>query len=167
RRRTARAALRRPRRRALRAARRPPRRRPPLPGHPPQAPARRAREPRPPASPARPPPQGPRRRLRHAGHRARHRRRGGARMSQPPDAARVLIVDDAIENLRFLAEVLERRGLEVVAAPSGEVALELLRELDVQIAVIDLVMPGMDGLTLCRELRRVREPAPPVLFVSG
>ena len=68
----------------------------------------------------------------------------------PPVAPRVLIVDDAIENLRFLTEVLERRGLEVVAAPSGEVALELLRELDVQIAVIDRVMPGMDGLTLCR-----------------
>lgn len=83
------------------------------------------------------------------------------------EAARVLIVDDAIENLRFLTEVLERRGLEVVAAPSGEVALELLRELDVQIAVIDRVMPGMDGLTLCRELRCLRSPAPPVLFVSG
>jgi DNA-binding NtrC family response regulator len=83
------------------------------------------------------------------------------------ESDRILIVDDAIENLRFLTLVLERRGLEVVAAPSGEVALELLRELDVNLAIIDLLMPGMDGLTLCRELRRHKAPPPPVLFVSG
>lgn len=80
---------------------------------------------------------------------------------------RVLVVDDAVENLHFLTTLLEREGMEVVAAPSGEVALRLLDEVEADLVLLDLLMPGVDGLSVCRQLNERIASPPPVIFVSA
>lgn len=66
---------------------------------------------------------------------------------------RVLIVDDHAENLYFLEALLGSQGLEVVSARDGVQALELARKGPPDLVVSDILMPVMDGYTLCRELK--------------
>jgi two-component system OmpR family response regulator len=65
----------------------------------------------------------------------------------------ILIVDDDPEIRRLLVDYLARNGLEAIAARGGR---EMWRELDrraVDLVVLDLMLPDIDGLTLCRDLR--------------
>jgi DNA-binding NtrC family response regulator len=80
---------------------------------------------------------------------------------------KVLVVDDAIENLNLLAAILEGEGLEVMGAPSAEVALQLVRRSAPDLAILDILMPGIDGLTLCQMLGESTPRRLPVIFVSG
>ncbi|MFL0198372.1 response regulator transcription factor [Clostridium sp. WILCCON 0269] len=67
----------------------------------------------------------------------------------------VLMVDDE-ERMRFLIEAyLKREGLEVILAENGKEALEKFKENDVDLVVLDIMMPLMDGWTVCRELRKI------------
>jgi diguanylate cyclase (GGDEF)-like protein len=70
---------------------------------------------------------------------------------------RILIVDDAAEVRGLLGRLCRREGYVTVEAASGEEALELLQAGSYQVAVIDLVMPGMGGVEL---LRHIREHCP-------
>ncbi len=82
------------------------------------------------------------------------------------DATRVLVVDDD-ENVRDpLCEYLQRAGFDVSSAASGEEGLDVATELPPEVVISDIGMPGMDGLELCRELRR-RAPEVPVILMSG
>ena len=71
---------------------------------------------------------------------------------------RALFVDDEVEFLELMEKRLTRRGMEVVTAPDGQSALDLLDQAlqsgeMFQIVVMDVRMPGMDGLeTLCMSL---------------
>ena len=65
----------------------------------------------------------------------------------------VLIVEDEIASLNLLASYLEKEAYVVFKAGSGERALEILNSEPIQIARIDIKLPGKDGLTLTRELR--------------
>jgi signal transduction histidine kinase/CheY-like chemotaxis protein len=68
--------------------------------------------------------------------------------------ARILLVDDDMRNLLALTPVLEGWGLDVIAAGDGEEALETLaEESDVAVALLDVMMPGMDGLALACAIR--------------
>ncbi len=68
---------------------------------------------------------------------------------------KILIVEDEQAIREFEAINLKRVGYTTVEAGSGEEALEIFdREQDFDIALIDISMPGMDGFTLCKELRR-------------
>ena len=64
-----------------------------------------------------------------------------------------LAVDDEPANLRLLDAVLTPRGYRVLAAPSGAEALALLETEDVDLVLLDIVMPGMDGHEVCRRIR--------------
>ncbi len=64
---------------------------------------------------------------------------------------RVLVVDDHLDNLYFLQALLGSQGLEVVPASNGAQALELARQTPPHLVVSDILMPVMDGYTLCRE----------------
>ncbi len=68
-------------------------------------------------------------------------------------SSRILIVDDTPTVLDFLELVFERQGFEVVKALSGEQALRLAVEAEPDVLLIDVMMPGMDGLEVCRRLR--------------
>ncbi|MDW8361227.1 MAG: response regulator [Myxococcales bacterium] len=68
--------------------------------------------------------------------------------------ARVLIVDDEINARRALAIGLRLEGFEVREACDAEQALEMLDDEPLDVAIIDLMMPGMNGLELLRRIRR-------------
>jgi adenylate cyclase len=65
----------------------------------------------------------------------------------------VLAVDDQPLNLRLLEAVLTPRGYDVVTAASGTEALATLEDIDVDLVLLDVVMPGLDGYEVCRRIR--------------
>jgi CheY-like chemotaxis protein len=67
--------------------------------------------------------------------------------------ARVLIVDDNELNLEIAAHVLRRDGFEVATAHDGRAALARLAERLPDLVLMDIQLPGLDGLTLTRQLR--------------
>ncbi|KKC38870.1 response regulator PleD [Devosia epidermidihirudinis] len=67
--------------------------------------------------------------------------------------ARVLIVDDIPTNVRLLEARLSAEYYEVVTASSGPQALEICQTSDVDIVLLDVMMPGMDGFEVCRRLK--------------
>lgn len=71
---------------------------------------------------------------------------------------RVLIVDDDDLAISALRAVLEESGHEVLEARDGVEALQRLRSTDVRLVITDWVMPRMDGLELCRRIRREEWP---------
>ena len=79
---------------------------------------------------------------------------------------RVLLVDDEVTFLEALAERLQIRGLEVVCATSGREALHAAEEQTFDAVVLDLAMPGLDGIETLRRLRQLR-PDLQVMILSG
>jgi class 3 adenylate cyclase/CheY-like chemotaxis protein len=65
----------------------------------------------------------------------------------------VLVVDDQPPNLRLLDAVLSPRGYRVVTAESGEQALAVLKDSAIDLVLLDVVMPGLDGHEVCRRIR--------------
>lgn len=83
-------------------------------------------------------------------------------------AGRLLVVDDSPSALQLIQAVLEEGGFFVVAARSGEEALERFREAVPDLVVLDIVMPVMDGLETCRRMRAMEQGrALPILFLTG
>jgi adenylate cyclase len=81
---------------------------------------------------------------------------------------KLLVVDDVPENVRLLQAVVEPRGYDVVSATSGAQALELIASTPVDLVLLDIVMPGMDGYEVCRRLRA--DPATeflPVVMITA
>jgi CheY-like chemotaxis protein len=70
--------------------------------------------------------------------------------------AAILVVDDEIDTCRNLSDILSDLGYQVDTALDGVAALELARQKPYDIALLDLKMPGMDGLTLYHQLRKLR-----------
>ena len=80
----------------------------------------------------------------------------------------ILVVDDYAVARRILSHTLQRSGHVVVSASDGHEALARLDEAPVDLAIIDIAMPGMDGLTLLRQLRdRDSQQALPVIMLSA
>lgn len=66
---------------------------------------------------------------------------------------RILVVDDHPKLLKFIEIGLKLHGFEVVTAPAGEEALKLIESAKPDILLLDIVMPGVDGLEVLRRLR--------------
>ncbi len=80
----------------------------------------------------------------------------------------VLAVDDQPQNLRLLEAVLGPRGYEVLTASSGLEALALVAAEDVDLVLLDVLMPGMDGHEVCRQIRAVERTAfLPIVMVTA
>src|SRR5664280_2261400 len=67
--------------------------------------------------------------------------------------ARVLVVDDEEPLARLVAEYLTRAGFDVGLAPDGLTAVQLARATEPDVVVLDLGLPGLDGIEVCRQLR--------------
>jgi excisionase family DNA binding protein len=92
---------------------------------------------------------------------------GTPRPAIPPTGrARVLVVDDEPSIRDLLAKTLALAEYEVDLAPDGKTALERLRIVPYDLLITDLRMPGVDGLTVIREARRLR-PDIPVIIITG
>ena len=69
-------------------------------------------------------------------------------------AATVLIVEDDPDTVNLVRLYLRRDGYKVLSAPDGREGLKLAQDAGPDLVVLDLMLPGMDGLEVCRELRR-------------
>ena len=77
----------------------------------------------------------------------------------------VLIIEDDPRIRRMLQMTLQREGLEVIEAGSGEDALEQLGERSFDVILLDLMLPGKDGFEVCREIRKTSNT--PVIMVTA
>jgi DNA-binding response OmpR family regulator len=81
---------------------------------------------------------------------------------------RILVVDDEIGALTLIGIMLERGGFEVVKAKDADQALDILELETPDLAILDVMMPGMDGIELCRVLReRPGTVELPILILSA
>ncbi|MGE5591931.1 MAG: response regulator [Bacillota bacterium] len=80
-------------------------------------------------------------------------------------ADRVLVVDDEPALVELVAFNLRKAGFDVNTAADGAAALEAVRAWDPQLVVLDLMLPGLDGFEVCRELRKWS--AVPVLMLTA
>lgn len=78
----------------------------------------------------------------------------------------ILLVDDEPQFLEALADRLGARGIAVTAQTSAEQALDLAKDKTYDAIVLDLQMPGMDGIETLRELKKIR-PELQVIFLTG
>ena len=80
----------------------------------------------------------------------------------------VLVVDDEIMTRTMLRMLLEITGYTVFEAEDGKIALEMVAEHQPQAMILDVMMPNLDGITVCRELRAREETAVlPIIVLSG
>ena len=82
------------------------------------------------------------------------------------DNVRVLITDDD-QNIRWMLSLLLRsEGIEVIEAENGLVALSLVRQGNIDLMLLDLKMPGMTGLEVLHEVRKL-DVGLPVVLITG
>lgn len=79
---------------------------------------------------------------------------------------KVLVAEDDSNTRNGLAEILEAEGYEVVTADNGREALRLFAREAPDFVCLDIMMPGVSGYDVCREIRR-GDPAVPVIFISA
>jgi CheY-like chemotaxis protein len=86
----------------------------------------------------------------------------------PPARGHVLVVDDEEQNRILLRDPLEARGYEVEEAEDGMQALQKIARRPPDVILLDLMMPKMDGLELCRHLRKDAKTAHlPILMITA
>jgi DNA-binding response OmpR family regulator len=79
---------------------------------------------------------------------------------------KVLVAEDNLLTLRGLTEVLQTEGYSVLQAASGPAALELFERESPDFVCLDIMMPGVNGYDLCRQMRSAR-PQMPIVFITA
>lgn len=79
----------------------------------------------------------------------------------------ILVVDDDARFVAFLSALLDGAGYVAVGAANADEATAASRRTRIDAAVVDVVMPGRGGYSICRELREEIDPDLPVIFISG
>lgn len=79
---------------------------------------------------------------------------------------KMMIVDDEERFLSTTKRLLSKKGYEVVTATSGAEALDRLRDEEIHVVILDVKMPGMDGMATLEEIRR-RFPLVEVIMLTG
>lgn len=100
--------------------------------------------------------------------RTKSERPAGGRTRPDPGTsrARVLVVDDEDAIRDLLSRTLALADYEVDSAPDGRTALDRMRIIDYDLLITDLRMPGVDGLSVIREARRLNAEIP-IIIVTG
>jgi two-component system response regulator MtrA len=78
---------------------------------------------------------------------------------------RIVVADDEADIRRLVAFILKGRGHTVLEAGAGDEALALIRRERPDLVILDVMMPGVDGITLCRQIRQLSDV--PILFLSA
>jgi two-component system response regulator ResD len=79
--------------------------------------------------------------------------------------AKILVVDDEERIRRLLKMYLEREDYDVEDAENGEIALHMAVENNYDLILLDIMMPGMDGIEVCQELRKTK--ATPIIMLTA
>jgi DNA-binding NtrC family response regulator len=81
---------------------------------------------------------------------------------------KILIADDTPANVALLSDTLEPHGYEILVAPNGEVALKVAARALPDLILMDVIMPGRDGFSICAELKQMEATRDiPVIFITG
>jgi DNA-binding response OmpR family regulator len=86
--------------------------------------------------------------------------------ANPPASANILIVDDNRDFVDFLKLLLARDGFHVRSAYSGKECLEAVRGQPVDLLILDVMMPKMDGLQVCEQLKKIAPSLPVILLTA-
>jgi len=78
----------------------------------------------------------------------------------------VLVVDDEPHMRNVLQRILENEGYGVVTAPNGDRALRVVKELEPDIIVLDVMMPGIDGREVCHKARALSKAIQIIYFTA-
>jgi DNA-binding response OmpR family regulator len=88
--------------------------------------------------------------------------------ARAPRSKQVLLVDDDVGVLKLYGMILAREGIEVLKADSASSALTMLKEKTPDLLILDIMMPGVDGIELCKQVRASTQTADiPVIFLSA
>ena len=79
---------------------------------------------------------------------------------------KILVVDDEPDILFVIGEFLTKEGFNVLTTKSGEEALGMIKANDVYLVLLDIVMPGMDGITTLREIKKI-DPALMTVMITA
>jgi len=89
-------------------------------------------------------------------------------MNRKSSPARILVVDDDPDTVDILSRHLQREGFVAIEAFCGSDCLQIVRESDVDVILLDLMMPGMDGFQVCQELKSDPKSAEiPIILVTA
>ena len=77
----------------------------------------------------------------------------------------ILIVEDNKELRTLLADFLLSEGYTVRQAPTGEEALSIMKNEEIRLVLLDIILPGMDGFAVCRQIRETHNT--PILMLSA
>ncbi|PYM12118.1 MAG: DNA-binding response regulator [Verrucomicrobia bacterium] len=80
--------------------------------------------------------------------------------------ARVLVVDDEVQLMKIIKTCLIKEGYRVLEAATGEGGLQIALEEKPDLVILDVMLPGLDGVAVCAELRRLHFPAPVLMLTS-
>lgn len=83
------------------------------------------------------------------------------------DKNRVLIVDDEVDTGDLIAHTLKTAGFEVINVHSGVKALRMIRDLHLDIVLLDIMMPDLDGFEVMRKINAMKGDRPPVIFFTA
>src|ERR1700741_51529 len=94
---------------------------------------------------------------------------GGGRLYDPEnDEAKILVVDDRPDKLLAFETILQELQQEIITASSGEEALKLVLEHEFAVVLLDVNMPGLDGLETAALIRnRKRSAHTPIIFITA
>lgn len=79
---------------------------------------------------------------------------------------RILVVDDEIEVCNALKEFFDSKGYETHIALSGKTALSKVKEIKPHIVLLDIIMPGMGGVDVLKEIKKI-DPTAEVIMVTA
>jgi len=82
--------------------------------------------------------------------------------------ANILVVDDEEDILDMTGIMLDDAGYDVITTSSGETAIEMVKNNNIDLILLDAVMPGMNGLDVCRTLKRnIKTRRIPIIIFSA
>ena len=79
---------------------------------------------------------------------------------------RILLVDDNHDFVEFVSFLLSHHGFAVCWAYNGPDCLEIVHKQSADLVILDVMMPAMDGLAVCRELKQLRPSLPVILLTA-
>ncbi|WP_391117167.1 response regulator transcription factor [Psychrobacillus sp. L3] len=77
----------------------------------------------------------------------------------------ILVVDDEKDMLRLIEMHLQQAGLQVIQAENGDDAIELVQSREIDLVLLDVMMPEKDGFTVCKEMRQFSKV--PIIFLTA
>jgi len=81
----------------------------------------------------------------------------------------ILVVDDSPSGLKLICEIVQKAGCNTTTAADGETALELIKESEYDLILLDIMMPGIDGFEVCRRIKEDQDKQKdiPIIFLTA